>query len=147
MKTFFSATFTLSLIIAEIAGDIPGCDYFDTVDLRNSIQLTNGSFLYRDILIPKEKTGIFNYKIYFDGRLDVDDYIRGCVCHIKPCVIFCCDSQKSHVYRPLNITLLNGQQVQKDLLKDYIVQVAYDFPCTAFSKSDTQTRWTLFEVC
>lgn len=47
----------ISVILTEISSDIPGCDYFDTVDLSNSTKLENGSYIYENILIPKEKLG------------------------------------------------------------------------------------------
>lgn len=88
----------LSVIIAEISGDIPGCDYFDTVDLSNSTQLSDGSYVFKNINIPNEKTGKYNYQIMFDGTFErIPEHTRGCICQLMSCARFCCEPQKELV--------------------------------------------------
>ncbi|XP_017856701.1 PREDICTED: probable G-protein coupled receptor Mth-like 11 [Drosophila arizonae] len=65
----------LSVIISEILGDIPGCDYFDTIDLSNSTQLWDGSYVFKNMKIPNldpytNRDEQWNGQLYrkFDGR-------------------------------------------------------------------------------
>lgn len=153
----------LSVFIAEISGDIPGCDYFDTVDLSNSTQLADGSYVFKDIIIPSEKTGEYDFQMLFDGITQpIAKHTRGCVCQMMPCVRFCCDPRKTLVnerqqcdgiipdYNTLiNITLLNGTEAEIDVVKEFAIQL-FGIPCeNHFSLDpdfDANFKWTLYEV-
>ncbi|EDV95981.1 GH15468 [Drosophila grimshawi] len=82
----------LMLIITDlVVADIPGCDYFDTVDLTESKRYPNGSFQYENLIIPAEQTGEYDYEILVDGEKEsVKKHLRGCACKLGACVRFCC---------------------------------------------------------
>lgn len=164
MSTAFGVFGILCAIIAEMAGDIPNCDYFDTVNLTNSLKFTNGSYRYEDIIIPKEKVGQYNYQISYDGeREPVLEHTRGCACQIKSCVRFCCHPQKLLIYKEqrcgdvisnlsynsvLKITTNDGLEIEKNI-SEFVVQRHLPVPCSAhiaLDPSDKNNAWTLFEV-
>lgn len=164
MRNLFISLFAMSLIIAEIFGDIPGCDYFDTVDLSNIKKFENGSYKYEDVLIPKEYVGEYDYEVLFNGNEEsVPRHTRGCVCKVKSCIRFCCHPQKMLVYGDrtcenyasnfsyetvLNITLNNGEQIEKNIM-EFTVQQHLPVPCAKHDYLDDTNiyqNWTLFEV-
>ncbi|XP_070063049.1 probable G-protein coupled receptor Mth-like 11 isoform X3 [Drosophila virilis] len=163
MRNVAFALGILSALIAAIMADISGCDYFDTVDLTNSHKFENGTYLYEDILIPKEKVGLYDYQILFNGdREPVPEHTRGCACQIKSCVRFCCDPQKLLVKGEgicegninlnyssiLNITMHDGAEVEKDVM-EFIVQKHLPVPCNDHlmlnAAGNENHGWTLFE--
>ncbi|EDW23857.1 GL23697 [Drosophila persimilis] len=94
----FWSTF-LGLFAGSIAADIPGCNFFDTVNLANSWKFPNGSYTYRGLIIPPSLTGEYDYEIQFDGASrSVASHTRGCVCRVKPCIRFCCSLSKVMPY-------------------------------------------------
>lgn len=153
----------LSVIIAKISGDIPGCDYFDTIDLSNSKQLADGSYVFKNIKIPEDKTGIYNYQIMFDGTFErIPEHTRGCICQLMSCVRFCCEPHQELVkekrecvgnipdYNPLmNITLHNGTEAEIDIVNEFAVQL-FGIPCENHFSLDPYTNhdeeWILYEV-
>ncbi|EDW40659.1 GM24963 [Drosophila sechellia] len=59
----------LLLIFADNSkADIPGCNYFNTVDISN-IERQNDSYLYDDILIPASLTGYYEFREFGDGSI------------------------------------------------------------------------------
>ncbi|XP_064538273.1 probable G-protein coupled receptor Mth-like 11 isoform X2 [Drosophila montana] len=163
MKNVAVAFGILSALIVATVGDLPGCDYFDTVDLTNSHKFENGTYLYEDILIPKEKVDLYDYQILFNGeREKVLEHTRGCACEIKSCVRFCCDPQKLLVKGEgkcegninlnyssfLNITMHDGTEVEKDVM-EFIVQKHLPVPCKDHllvnAAGNEKHGWTLFE--
>lgn len=65
------------LVIGVRSRDIPNCDFFDTVQLRESEKLCNGSYRYEDVVIPAKLTGKYDYEIDYDGdRVSVPKHIR-----------------------------------------------------------------------
>lgn len=155
-----------SIFIAKVSGNIPGCDYFDTVDLTNSHPIDNGSYLYDGILIPKEKVGNFTKQIFFDGEEQyVPEHIRGCVCQDKPCIRFCCEPHLELVDKErtcrnihngiryvnsINITLDNGNELERNF-QNFTILKDLPIPCKNHFHLDTEwfahQKWTLFEVC
>jgi len=138
----------LSIVIPAITTDIPDCDYFDTVDLKDSKPFKNGSYLYKDILIPKEKIGIYNYRKTTSGNeKTVDSYPRGCLCQVKSCVLFCCEPYMLIHNFAVNITLNNGTDVQVNEFNKFAVQVKFEISCDLLEDiQEIQGPWKLFEV-
>ncbi|XP_070142373.1 probable G-protein coupled receptor Mth-like 6 [Drosophila kikkawai] len=118
--------------------DIPGCHFLETVNITSSQSLQNGSYMYQDIEIPEHLTGQYNYITTEKGiQQKVNSHLRGCVCHLKPCIWICCrfkdwDSSNgkctdglteklSKINPFLEVTLNNGSVVKRNLLKDFIV--------------------------
>lgn len=154
-----------SLVIAKVAGDIPGCDYFDTVDLTNSVPFENGSYLYDGILIPNERVGKYATATFFnDEKQEVAEHTRGCVCQDKPCIRMCCPLGQVLVRGQrrcedaaywlksetlFNITLKNGISIKKDI-QEYTLLKDLPIPCENHLYLDTAWNpthnWTLFEV-
>lgn len=162
-------TLLLSLLLVDYAipADIPGCNYFDTVDLSKNEKLSNGSYIYENVVIPAEQTGVYEYEVLSDGAtVSVAPHLRGCACKEGTCIRFCChrnlflvqdertcsgDIATAVDYDPIvNVTLMNGSVVTKHILNDFVVQQDLPVPCSAhFSLNpevDAELQWTLFEV-
>ncbi|EDW57472.2 uncharacterized protein Dvir_GJ16328 [Drosophila virilis] len=141
------ALLVLGVFLVQSTADIPGCNYFDTVKLTQEQQLENGSYRYRNVIIPKEKTGIYDYRISLDGKMQMaSNYTRGCVCHVKSCIPFCCDPHEFLVDALLNVTLFNGTETEINLRKDFLVQPVYEEFCDFIGlNSSLDHQWTLFE--
>ncbi|EDX09651.1 probable G-protein coupled receptor Mth-like 7 [Drosophila simulans] len=84
----------LLLIFADNSkADIPGCNYFDTVDISN-IERQNDSYLYDDILIPASLTGYYEFRDFGDGSIrPIKRHLRACVCSVRPCIRICCPAK------------------------------------------------------
>ncbi|EDW81951.2 uncharacterized protein Dwil_GK25390 [Drosophila willistoni] len=142
------------------------CDYFDTVDLSGIQPDSNGSYLYENLLIPAEYTGIYDYKLtgFGDERILVAEHIRGCACKLKSCVRFCCHHNLLLIngecqgnvneileYDPkLNITMDDGSVTEKDVLSEFVVQRHLPLPCQEtgtyyLDDHDEGYEWSLFE--
>lgn len=147
--------------------DIPGCNYFDTVDLTKSNKLSNGSYVYEKLIIPVDQTGEYNYEILVDGqRIEVPTHLRGCACKLGTCIRFCCprnlvlvdderectgDINTAIEYDPnVEITLSNGTKVIRNILNDFVVQQDLPVPCSGHfhinAEVGAEKKWTLFEV-
>ncbi|XP_034480802.1 G-protein coupled receptor Mth-like isoform X1 [Drosophila innubila] len=154
------------LLISSTKADIPECDYFDTVKLTDSVKFPNGSYLYENIIIPKEQTGEYDYEILVDGvKVDVPKHLRGCACKLGTCIRFCCQKNLVLVdderacekytsaelkYDPfVNVTLNNGTEVRRHVLNEFIVQHDLPVPCTGHfhldALNDETKSWKLFE--
>lgn len=161
--------YLLSLLLVDFAipAEIPGCNYFDTVDLSKNEKLSNGSYIFENVVIPAEQTGIYDYEILSDGeKVSVAPHLRGCACKEGTCIRFCChrnlflvedertcsgDITTAVDYDPIvRVTLNNGSVVTKHILNDFVVQQDLPVPCSAhFSLNpevDPELEWTLFEV-
>jgi len=153
------------LLISVQSGDIPNCNYFDTVKLKDSQKLANGSYKYQNIIIPAKLTGDYDYEINYGGDRDpVPKHTRGCVCKLKSCIRFCChpkklmDSNKcseevdenlTYDYT-LDITQFNGSVIRKHSLNDMVVQQDLPLPCEKHYSLDAEgfreDMWSLYEV-
>ncbi|XP_039492614.1 probable G-protein coupled receptor Mth-like 11 isoform X2 [Drosophila santomea] len=165
MGTFSIKYLLLSILVVSVQSrDIPNCDFFDTVKLRESEKLSNGSYKYEDVVIPAKLTGVYDYEIDYDGdRVSVPNHIRGCVCKLKTCIRFCCHPKKlmagdecsKNVYKNLtyeyvlDITQLNGSVVRRHVLKDMVVQQDLPLPCERHYSLDAEgcqyDKWSLHE--
>lgn len=149
-----------SILTAEVAGSIPDCDYFDTVDLTHSHRFDNGSYLYEGLLISKEQVGNYSKLHLFDSEdLDVPEHPRGCVCRDKPCIRFCCElddygkrickntENGEQFVSSVKITLDNGNDEETDL-KDFTI--LRHITCKGFSHLEKEwsssQKWKLFKV-
>ncbi|KAH8248371.1 hypothetical protein KR032_002434, partial [Drosophila birchii] len=138
MQHKYLNTFMVLLIMHTTKAEIPGCNFLETVDLSFSLKLRNGSYLFQDYLpVPLHLTGQFDYIETERGvNYSVERHTRGCICQIKPCIWICCRFKDMQVngnctdglmeelkdINPyLNVTLLNGSVVKRNLLSDFIV--------------------------
>ncbi|XP_043652440.1 probable G-protein coupled receptor Mth-like 11 isoform X2 [Drosophila teissieri] len=165
MGTFRIVYLLLIILVIDVQSrDIPNCDFFDTVKLRESEKLSNGSYRYEDVVIPAKLTGVYDYEIDYDGdRVSVPNHIRGCVCKLKTCIRFCCHPKKlmadnecsKYVYKNLtyeyvlDITQLDGSIVRKHVLKDMVVQQDLPLPCERHYSLDAEgcqyDMWSLYD--
>ncbi|XP_037811122.1 G-protein coupled receptor Mth2-like isoform X2 [Lucilia sericata] len=68
------------------------CPYKNTVNLKHYRRYENGTYLYRDILIPPEKQHYYDYHLNFQKtKKSVQRHLRGCVCEKRPCLKLCCE--------------------------------------------------------
>ncbi|XP_054731511.1 G-protein coupled receptor Mth2-like isoform X1 [Anastrepha obliqua] len=148
--------------------EIPNCAFEDTVNLTSSKKFSNGSYLYEGVLVPPALTGHYDYiELYGGERQQVTKHIRGCVCHLKQCVKFCChpmagmyrtsensDAQcdeklsEELTYSPyVNVTLRNSSQVLMHVLDEFVVQQG--IPCGGgymlMPHQYEEDQWELFE--
>lgn len=168
MYKFIYAGLILSILVFGVQCDgIPDCDFFDTVNLTG-FKLTNGSYKYKDLIVPAHLTGDYDYVINPGGEMaSVLPHTRGCVCRLRPCIRFCChrknlmesDLKGCSIYinvtltydYELNVTQIDGQTVVKrHILKDMIVQEGLPLPCREhydlYAEEVEADKWTLFEV-
>ncbi|XP_020813132.1 probable G-protein coupled receptor Mth-like 6 [Drosophila serrata] len=130
--------FVVLLILHTTKAKIPGCNYLETVDLSFSSKLPNGTYVYRDYLpVPRRLNGQYDYIETERGiNKSVERHTRECICQLKPCIWICCrfkDMQPNgectdglmkelgEINPYLNVTLLNGSVVRRNLLCDFIV--------------------------
>ncbi|XP_022214176.2 G-protein coupled receptor Mth-like [Drosophila obscura] len=124
---------------------IPGCDYFDTMNVTGSQRLVNGSYLYQSLLIPAELTAEFDHRVLPDDTTEpVEVHLRGCVCRLRPCLRLCChhsqlmangecsgsiemDLTRLNPY--LNVTLDNGTVARRHFQNEFIIQSDLPLPC------------------
>ncbi|XP_060650194.1 probable G-protein coupled receptor Mth-like 11 [Drosophila nasuta] len=143
------ALLILGVLLVAVAEDSQECGYFDTVDLRDSQRLDNGSYLYKHISIPSDKVHEYHDQITITNRMKlVEPYMRGCLCHIKPCVLLCCEPKKYIRNLSVNVTLLNGKESQIDVINDleFVMQIRYKMSCDIFEDPEYyDPNWKLFQ--
>ncbi|XP_043644980.1 probable G-protein coupled receptor Mth-like 3 [Drosophila teissieri] len=127
------------LVMQNSCAEIPGCDFYDTVDISKAQRFSNGSYLYEGLLIPAHLTAEYDFKLLpDDSRERVASHVRGCACQLRPCIRFCCPEyhkmQKGQCYGDMskdeldrhdplvNVTLNDGSVVKRHFKEDIIVQ-------------------------
>ncbi|XP_039481569.1 probable G-protein coupled receptor Mth-like 3 [Drosophila santomea] len=127
------------LMMQNSSAEIPGCDFYDTVDISKAQRFSNGSYLYEGLLIPAHLTAEYDFKLLpDDSRERVASHVRGCACQLRPCIRFCCpqyhkiqkgqcfgDMSKDELDRHdpfVNVTLNDGSVVKRHFKEDIIVQ-------------------------
>ncbi|XP_017849263.1 probable G-protein coupled receptor Mth-like 11 [Drosophila busckii] len=145
----------------KITAIIPGCDYFDTVNLTDIEPSADGSYKYENITIPKHQTGNYSISILSNGReKHVTEHLRGCACQNATCIRFCCDPQQVLIESErrcesvqgmkysseVNITNNNGEETTVDIFNKFIIQKQLSVPCkNRFVLDKVGHNWTLFE--
>ncbi|XP_043641485.1 probable G-protein coupled receptor Mth-like 3 isoform X1 [Drosophila teissieri] len=134
-----SFTAFVLLLMQNTNAEIPGCDFYDTVDISKAQRFSNGSYLYEGLLIPAHLTAEYDFKLLPDhSRERVASHVRGCACRLRPCIRFCCPDyhkmQKGQCYGDMskdeldrhdpfvNVTLSDGSVVKRHFKEDIIVQ-------------------------
>lgn len=74
-----------------LSRDLP-CGFSESVNITDGTKLDNGHILHNGVVYPKELYAKINYEMDYSGktRKTVQPYVRGCLCHIKPCIRLCC---------------------------------------------------------
>ncbi|XP_017071690.1 probable G-protein coupled receptor Mth-like 2 [Drosophila eugracilis] len=165
MRLFLIVLVTYNLMIEKSDGEIIGCDFVDTVNITESTKLSNGSYIYEDLLIPDDLTGEYDFILMANGLKEkVDSHIRGCVCKLKTCIRFCCphdnimyknvcyDNMSKNEMKILdpfvNITLNNGSVTKMHFKNDLIVQWGFPMACNKTFFLDVgynDQQYTIFE--
>lgn len=136
----------LSTFIAAVVANIVDCDFYDTVDLTG-LDDENGSYIYKNVKIPKNKTGIYNYTTaLFSGKKPVEEHRRGCLCQVKKCVLFCCEPADNLPNAYMNIRNENEIVVRVDALKDHVIQTKFKISCDHFFEDATDNSYAIKEV-
>ncbi|XP_039229153.1 probable G-protein coupled receptor Mth-like 3 [Drosophila yakuba] len=132
-------TAVILLMMQNSSAEIPGCDFYDTVDISKAQRFSNGSYLYEGLLIPAHLTAEYDFKLLpDDSREKVASHVRGCACQLRPCIRFCCpqyhkmkkgqcygDMSKDELDRHdpfVNVSLSDGSVVKRHFKEDIIVQ-------------------------
>ncbi|XP_073843044.1 G-protein coupled receptor Mth2-like [Musca autumnalis] len=81
----------LSFVMSKTAT----CDFEDTVDLTNARKSTNGSYIYENLIIPRDQVTIYDYIEIIDRqRIPYPPHPRACICNNRICLKFCCHPTK-----------------------------------------------------
>lgn len=165
----------LRLVIAAVSfvriytaatAEIPICNFEDTVDLTNAKKFPNGSYLYQnDIIIPPDQVAIYDYEEIHKGeRLPLPSHPRGCVCHQRNCIRFCCHPTKELIanytrvcssneldkemsYDPfINVLHENGTRIRTHVTREFVV--IQGIPCESayplVPQLDEDDKWEVF---
>ncbi|XP_043646733.1 probable G-protein coupled receptor Mth-like 2 [Drosophila teissieri] len=155
----------LLLKLQSVNAEIADCNFFDTVDISEGQRLSNGSYLYENLLVPAHLMDVYEFKLLANGEKEqVPSHVRGCVCKLRTCVRFCCPhdhlmdnggcvpnmtAEEQEVLDPiLNVTLADGSVVQRHFKDDLIVQGDLPVPpCQMFALDNRHKleEYTLFE--
>lgn len=136
----------LGISTAVKASDTANCDIYDTVDLTG-IQEKSGSYLYKNVEIPRNKIGEYNYTAaLFSDFKPADNHVRGCLCQVAKCVYFCCEPQQDMPNAFVNVSL-NGRDFYVNALdQEYVVQAKYRLSCDTFYVKEKDESFTIQEV-
>ncbi|KAG5679684.1 hypothetical protein PVAND_009237 [Polypedilum vanderplanki] len=75
------------------------CDFRDTVNITGG-QKDGDNFIFNNDTYSFGYYGEFDYIFQnYDEIIKVDLHIRGCVCHIKPCIRICCNEYREPIDR------------------------------------------------
>ena len=67
------------------------CDFIDTRNISSGIFRQDGSYFHNGVTYPKNLITTFDYVLdHFDGKVDVQPHVRGCICKVRPCIRICC---------------------------------------------------------
>ncbi|KAH8232398.1 hypothetical protein KR032_005655 [Drosophila birchii] len=137
LHSVFCGAFIVIILLKTMKADIPGCHFLHTVNISSQHKIQNGSYVFQGHVLPSNLIGEYNYTTTELGyHAKTEPHLRGCVCHLKPCIWICCRfkdmepngecndglTQELAKINPfLNVTLSNGTVVKRNLLKDFIV--------------------------
>lgn len=66
------------------------CDFFDSTNITDGIKQSDGSILFDGTRFSSDQYATVDYTFEKGIKSDVEQHIRGCVCHLKPCIRLCC---------------------------------------------------------
>ncbi|XP_073843050.1 G-protein coupled receptor Mth2-like [Musca autumnalis] len=163
-RTIVLSVLLISTTIA-IQTDQEKCPFKDTVDLTNQTLLANGSYIYQNILIPKENVSLYQYHLEFlDKKYRTKGHPRGCACGPKLsgryCLKLCCEHGKFYnqtslscekipnnrnVSDELEVRMVNDKLYKSvNLFENFIMQVG--LPCAKPQVlSDALEEWDILE--
>lgn len=139
------------------------CNFEDTVDLTNAHRFQNGSYLYENIIIPANQVHIYEY--VESNELEHIEHVphpRGCLCHERNCIQFCCHPTKEVLsYKgqcvPLrnelsydalvNVLLKTGYTAKRNAFKYFTVvqRLPCDYAYPLFPEINKEDEWNMFE--
>lgn len=162
---FALALFSLCIAFfsAAAADHKEPCNYSDTVNITDGLRLKDGSYSFEGLLIPLNLTAAYSYKVVDGIQYRAPKHMRGCVCHLKSCITFCCppklhyneslqncSANEEHSYsRQMHIEVKfhTGIEDKVNINDKFIVR--YEFGCKnkyVDLKNDRFWEWDLFEV-
>lgn len=128
----------------SVASRVLPCHILDSVDISDGIQQPDGSLLFGGVMYPRDQYATVDYTMENGLKLYDDiSHIRGCACHIKPCIRICCPigTQMANMNgtciptidtpTKVEIEILNGnnQLETMDLVNQHHFAYVYGFPC------------------
>lgn len=136
----------LSILTTGIVANIPHCDFYDTVDLGD-IQPVDDSYTYKNVKIPRNKTGEYNQTAaLFTGEKQAPMHRRGCLCHFAECVLFCCYPAEELPNAYMKITFENKSTMLVDALKNHVVQTKFNLSCDNFIADKENQNFAITKV-
>lgn len=131
MNIVLRVLIVLRILGGVIAEQISGCDFYDTVNLTG-IELINESYVYKNVTIPRNRTGEYNYTAaLFSGKKPVPNHLRGCLCEFAKCVLFCCEPNRNLPNAYVTISFDDNDKTV-NVLEDYVVQSKFPQSCDTF---------------
>ncbi|XP_031617281.1 G-protein coupled receptor Mth2-like [Contarinia nasturtii] len=85
---FISTLLALSIHIKAV--EVLPCHFFDSKNISDGLQQSDGSILFEGIVYPKNQYATVDYVLERTNNITADSHIRGCTCNIKPCLRLCC---------------------------------------------------------
>lgn len=82
--------FTDANQVSEILGP---CDFMETINITSGHLDQHGNYLYNGNVFKKGSYGEYRYAIENRTTVKVDSHVRGCICHLKPCIRLCCTEE------------------------------------------------------
>ncbi|XP_030375647.1 probable G-protein coupled receptor Mth-like 10 [Scaptodrosophila lebanonensis] len=115
----------IALILSPVNAKEP-CDFFDTVNVTGDRRLTDGSYVHENVTIPAAQVAQYSYIYKYRGeKIEVEPHLRGCICHLKPCLNVCNGWGNMKLNRSessLNITFLDGSTSLVDVAEQFVLQ-------------------------
>ena len=161
LSVLLFSLYYLSLVLCN--AELP-CQFHDTVDLRNSQFHKNGSYIHDGIYIPANLVGLYDHIYETNERIDVSPHLRGCICHVKNCIRWCCAPNQiydpllrscidfhEHISSEVSLNTLESttEEERKDI-KYYFYGLQSSVPCeTVYAlrpSTYTEDLWILNEV-
>uniref|UniRef100_A0A1B0BKK1 Methuselah N-terminal domain-containing protein n=1 Tax=Glossina palpalis gambiensis TaxID=67801 RepID=A0A1B0BKK1_9MUSC len=164
LPTFVLALFSLCIAVvsAAAADHKEPCNYSDTVNITDGLRLKDGSYSFEGLLISHNLTAAYNYKVVDGIQHSAPKHMRGCVCHLKSCITFCCppklhyneslqncSANEEHTYSRqmhIDVKFYTGIEDKVNINDKFIIR--YEFGCKnkyVDLKNDRFWEWDLFE--
>lgn len=136
----------LRILGATIAQEIAGCDFYDTVNIRG-ITSENGIFVYKNVAIPENRTGEYNYTMaLFSGITEAPTHRRGCLCQLATCVLLCCEPAENLPNAYMNISR-DEKETTVNVLGKYVFQPKSQYSCEKLFLDKDDSSFAIKEVC
>lgn len=115
-------TVLVGIVLASVcnisAEELP-CEIFESKNISAGHRFENETILYAGIYYPREQYARINYMFDRNAtRIEVEPYVRGCICKFKDCVRFCCPPGYKKVGRNCKKSDIVATELTHDIRHD-----------------------------